>query len=141
MHGLDPWHCTTAPVFAAIRGALARQLTPIAAGPPSSVPVCKGGSRVGFDVVALDGRRAPLSRVSAKKGGGPRVGKYAVDLEGFEALALPLLRERADAKLVVIDEVRAGGGAQGAAAAAGRGRGCIHVFGGSAWDTRVPPNR
>lgn len=37
------------------------------------------------------------------------MGKFAVDVEGFEALALPLLRERGDARLVVIDEVRRGG--------------------------------
>jgi nucleoside-triphosphatase len=62
------------------------------------------GGRLGFDVVALDGRRGPLARVG---GPGPRVGKYAVDLDSFEdigvrALEAGLLKPH---QLLVLDEL------------------------------------
>jgi nucleoside-triphosphatase len=44
-----------------------------------------GGGRLGFDVVALDGRRGPLARVGRA---GPQVGKYAVDLSSFEEIGM-----------------------------------------------------
>ncbi len=47
------------------------------------------GRRVGFQVVTLEGKRAWLARVGP--GPGPRVGRYRVDLQAFEALVLPLL--------------------------------------------------
>ena len=63
-----------------------------------------GGKRVGFDVVTIPGgERGVLSR----KGGPsnlPRTGKYAVDVEAFEALALPTL-EYAGQDVIIIDEI------------------------------------
>jgi nucleoside-triphosphatase len=63
-----------------------------------------GGSRLGFDVVALDGRRAPLARVGRA---GPRIGKYAVDLASFEGVAVQALGVglREPHTLLVIDEL------------------------------------
>jgi len=63
----------------------------------------EGGSRVGFDIVTLDGARAILAR----KGGspGPKVGQYTVDVEAFEELALPILEAKPDVDLYVIDEI------------------------------------
>jgi nucleoside-triphosphatase len=63
-----------------------------------------GGGRLGFDVVALDGRRGPLARVGQQ---GPGVGKYAVDLQSFEdvgvrALVAGLLEPH---HLLVLDEL------------------------------------
>lgn len=63
------------------------------------------GRRVGFQVVTLDGRRAPLAM---KREGrtGMRVGPYVVELESFEALVLPLLeRMRSHRRPVLIDEI------------------------------------
>jgi nucleoside-triphosphatase len=64
----------------------------------------RGGGRLGFDVVALDGQRSPLARVG---GAGPRVGKYAVDLESFEAVGVRALEEglRDPQQLLVLDEL------------------------------------
>lgn len=64
----------------------------------------RGGSRLGFDVVTIDGRRGPLARVGAP---GPRVGKYGVDVASFEELGVRALEEglRNPATLLVVDEL------------------------------------
>lgn len=64
----------------------------------------RGHARIGFDVVTLDGVRAPLARAGA---GGPRVGRYAVDVASFERVGVTAVErglERADT-LLVIDEL------------------------------------
>lgn len=79
-------------------------------GLPPAVPVAgfftgelrEGGERVGFEVETLDGRKGVLSHVRFKS---PcRVGRYGVDIVGFETLVLPLLQAR-EARLFVIDEI------------------------------------
>jgi nucleoside-triphosphatase len=62
------------------------------------------GGRLGFDIVALDGRRGRLARVGRL---GPRVGKYAVDLESFEDVGVRALAEglREPHQLLVLDEL------------------------------------
>ncbi|PFX27426.1 Cancer-related nucleoside-triphosphatase [Stylophora pistillata] len=50
-------------------------------------------SRVGFDVVTLNGQRGPLARTkgevqSARERASPSVGNYSVDVKSFEELAL-----------------------------------------------------
>ncbi len=62
----------------------------------------EAGQRVGFTVSALDGRGGLLAHV--RIGGRARVGRYGVDVAGFEALVLPLL-ESDRAGLYVIDEI------------------------------------
>merc|ERR1711874_430488 len=66
----------------------------------------EGGKRIGFDIVSLDGARAPLARTS---GGfrGPKVGKYTVALDDFERIAGAALHglKVASADVVVIDEI------------------------------------
>jgi nucleoside-triphosphatase len=64
----------------------------------------KAGGRVGFDVVALDGRRGPLARVGFP---GPRVGNYGVDLESFEDVGVRAIERglRDPSTLLVIDEL------------------------------------
>ncbi len=66
--------------------------------------VREGGDRVGFDVIALDGREGVLAR----KGGGrgPRVGSYVVDLPSFERIGLASLLDPS-AEAIVIDEIGA----------------------------------
>lgn len=64
------------------------------------------GERVGFDVVTLDGRRARLATLSRDLPEAPRVGRYAVDLASFEAVAVPALTAAIESeRLVVIDEI------------------------------------
>jgi nucleoside-triphosphatase len=60
------------------------------------------GERVGFSINTLDGRSGVLSHI--RIGGGARVGRYGVDVRGFEGLVLPLLETRR-AGLYVIDEI------------------------------------
>jgi nucleoside-triphosphatase len=62
----------------------------------------ESGNRVGFTVNTLDGRSGLLSHI--RIGGGVRVGRYGVDVKGFEGLVLPLL-EAGRAGLYVIDEI------------------------------------
>jgi nucleoside-triphosphatase len=63
----------------------------------------EGGSRLGFDVVALDGRRGPLARVGRP---GPRVGKYAVDVESFEDVGVRALETGLrEARTLLVDEL------------------------------------
>jgi nucleoside-triphosphatase len=62
----------------------------------------EGGSRVGFRVEAFAGGRGVLAHVSLS--GPPRVGKYGVDLEAFERVALPSLEPPAGGA-TVIDEL------------------------------------
>jgi nucleoside-triphosphatase len=61
------------------------------------------GSRVGFSVETFDGERATLAHVSLP--GPPRVGRYGVDLEAFERVALPALTAAKRADVVVLDEL------------------------------------
>ncbi|CAI0421739.1 unnamed protein product [Linum tenue] len=70
--------------------------------------VRRGSERVGFEVVTLDGRTAPLSSISIstpESSGWPTVGKYKVDVSSFESLALPELQVRENTDLFIIDEV------------------------------------
>jgi nucleoside-triphosphatase len=63
----------------------------------------KDGKRLGFELVGLDGREALLSHVDLKS---PfRVGKYGVDVDGFERFldTIPLLDPGVE--FVVIDEI------------------------------------
>ena len=62
-----------------------------------------GGVRVGFEIVTLDGQVAWLSHVDFP---GPlRVGKYGVNLENFQQVALPALVPAPGIELIVVDEV------------------------------------
>jgi len=60
-----------------------------------------GGRRTGFDVITLDGRRGRLSEAGFP---GPRVGRYGVDLQFLENVALSRI-EPAPGILIVIDEI------------------------------------
>lgn len=63
-----------------------------------------GGRRRGFKIITLDGREGVLADVGIRSPW--RVGRYGVDVEGFERLVCPLLEREADeADAVVIDEV------------------------------------
>jgi nucleoside-triphosphatase len=62
----------------------------------------ESGKRVGFAIETVDGQRDTLAHVELP--GPPRVGKYGVDLDALERLALPPL-QAAPGALVVIDEL------------------------------------
>jgi nucleoside-triphosphatase len=61
----------------------------------------EGRRRVGFAVESVSGDRAVMAHVDLP--GPPRVGKYGIDLPGFERVALPALAARG--RVVVIDEL------------------------------------
>jgi nucleoside-triphosphatase len=64
----------------------------------------EGGERVGFALVTLDGARDVLAHVNRL--GGPRVGRYGVNLDALDGLGVPAIREAArSGRLVVIDEI------------------------------------
>ena len=63
----------------------------------------EGGRRKGFELISLDGRKGLLSHTDIQS---PyRVGKYKVDVKGFETFldSIPLLH--ASTHLVIIDEI------------------------------------
>jgi len=61
------------------------------------------GTRKGFELISLDGRRGLLSHTDIQSP--HRVGKYKVDVKGFEAFltSIPLLNR--STRLIVIDEI------------------------------------
>ena len=63
----------------------------------------KGGERMGFEIVSLDGRQGLLSHVDIRSSF--RVGKYGVDVDGFESFleALPFLGPAI--RLIIVDEI------------------------------------
>ncbi|XP_010484702.1 PREDICTED: uncharacterized protein LOC104762977 isoform X2 [Camelina sativa] len=76
---------------------------------PEEMRERRGGQRVGFQVVTLDGRTSLLasSTVSSQESmtSWPSVGKYKVDIASFESIALPELQVKEDTHLFIIDEV------------------------------------
>jgi nucleoside-triphosphatase len=62
-----------------------------------------GRRRVGFEIETFSGERGLLAHVDIP--GPPRVGRYGVDLEEFERLALPALDAPAAGGVVLIDEL------------------------------------
>lgn len=63
----------------------------------------EGGTRKGFSLKSLDGRSGVLAHVGFRTG--YRVGKYAVDLKGFDAFLSPLVLLSPQSGLVMIDEI------------------------------------
>ncbi len=64
----------------------------------------QGGRRLGFKMIALDGREEVLAHVSRK--GIPRVSRYGVDVKALERVGVASIRQAMkDKSLVVIDEI------------------------------------
>jgi len=62
------------------------------------------GIRLGFRLVTLDGRETVLAHIDFSKR--HRVGKYGVDIEGFDRIGVTaLLRAAEHGDLVVVDEI------------------------------------
>lgn len=62
-----------------------------------------GGKRVGFEAIGLSGQTVPLASVMSKSR--LRVGKYGVELPGFERLLRTELDWAEDVDLNVVDEI------------------------------------
>lgn len=69
-----------------------------------TVEVRKGGHRVGFDIVAVDGERGVLARHDLPS---PyRVARYGVNREDLERIGVPAIeRATAESEVVVMDEL------------------------------------
>ncbi len=64
----------------------------------------EGGRRKGFKIVTMDGHEGILAHVDIR--GGPRIGKYGVDLAAIEELIVSSLRSSLnDDSLLIIDEI------------------------------------
>lgn len=61
------------------------------------------GRRVGFSIITLDGQEAILAHENFKSS--LRVGKYGVDLEQFEKIAIPAIWPAAAEEILIIDEI------------------------------------
>lgn len=70
----------------------------------TSEEVRERDERVGFKIVTLDGREGTLARVGLKRG--PRLGRFGVNVQDLEGLAVPAV-ERAirEREVVVVDEI------------------------------------
>lgn len=85
-----------------LRRALARVALP--AGGFFTEEIREQEQRVGFALVTLRGERAILAH--ARRRGGPRVGRYGVDVEALESVGVPALLDAIRTRvLVVIDEI------------------------------------
>jgi nucleoside-triphosphatase len=60
------------------------------------------GERTGFQILTVEGKQGELARAGFRSS--VRVGRYGVNLEAFERLALPELARR-NVDLIVIDEI------------------------------------
>jgi nucleoside-triphosphatase len=61
------------------------------------------GRRVGFEIETFEGERGVLAHIGLP--GPPRVGRYGVDLEAFERLALPAVDRLGEDHMVLLDEL------------------------------------
>jgi nucleoside-triphosphatase len=84
-------------------GKLVKELKPLHPVGFYTEEIREEGVRKGFELISLDGRRGLLSHTEAK--GLCRVGKYNVDVKGFEEFlgTIPFLDP--SAHLVMIDEI------------------------------------
>lgn len=61
------------------------------------------GTRTGFHVKDLESGREAVLAVAG--GGGPKVGKYGVDVKSFEGIALPVMGRFGEYDVIVVDEI------------------------------------
>jgi nucleoside-triphosphatase len=65
--------------------------------------VREGGRRTAFRIATVSGEEGILAQVGHR--GEPRVGRYGVDLETFERIAIPTLEDVPAGAVLVIDEL------------------------------------
>lgn len=61
------------------------------------------GKRLGFRITSLSGKAATLSHVELR--GGPRVGRYVVDLRALERITAEALSTDPPAEVYIVDEI------------------------------------
>lgn len=61
------------------------------------------GVRVGFLLETFDGEQGILAHVDGE--GGPRIGRYRVDFEALDRIAIPSMQPNDKRTLIVIDEI------------------------------------
>lgn len=61
------------------------------------------GKRVGFSINTLDGARATMAHIDIR--GRYRVGRYGVDLQRIDRLAVPAMIPQSPRDIVVVDEI------------------------------------
>jgi nucleoside-triphosphatase THEP1 len=61
------------------------------------------GRRVGFSITTLDGKRGILAHIDIRSR--KRVGRYGVNLQDIEAIAVPAMIPANDRVIVVVDEI------------------------------------
>ncbi len=83
--------------------ALAQRFAHLAPAGFYTEEIRQGGSRRGFRLQSLDGHKGRLADVSF--GGPHRVGRYGVDVDGFEAFLASLDLVSHPSRLVFIDEI------------------------------------
>lgn len=66
--------------------------------------VREGGTRKGFEIITLDGRRAILAHVNIR--GPKKVGRFGVNLAAIDGLAVTSLQQAVNShKIVIVDEI------------------------------------
>lgn len=65
--------------------------------------IVEKGRRTGFAIETLDGKKGLLAHITVRSR--YRVGKYGVNLEEFEQIAVPAMLPSRSGELVVIDEI------------------------------------
>ena len=63
----------------------------------------EGGRRVGFSITTLDGRRGILAHVDIRIR--ERVGRYGINLQHIDEIAVPSIQPEHDNIVVVVDEI------------------------------------
>jgi len=82
---------------------LARELKGLSLAGFYTTEIREKGQRKGFELVSLDGKRSILSHVDIRSV--YRVGRYGVDVNGFEVFLDSLGLTHSDADVLVIDEI------------------------------------
>jgi len=77
----------------------------ISVGGMTTSELTQAGSRIGFQIADISsGRTGVLAKVGP--GGGPKVGKYVVDLEGLEGVGVAAIERAIEAsEVIIIDEM------------------------------------
>jgi nucleoside-triphosphatase len=83
-------------------GELAAELADLRPVGFTTREIREAGRRTGFELVDLAGKRRLLAHLRIR---GPRIGRYGVDLAGFEAFLDSIPFDDSRARIIIIDEI------------------------------------
>jgi nucleoside-triphosphatase len=83
--------------------SLARRMADLYTAGFYTEEIRKGGVRQGFRLLSLDGKEGILAHIAFH--GSDRVGRYGVDIKGFEQFLSNIVLEESPASLIFIDEI------------------------------------